>query len=191
MWRHAVHPSNGSDRPWTPEEDAALEKLWAAGGDDTTERWEGVAAAMATGRSAFQCFARFRREQVKDASSIRACWTDEEDKQLLRLVETFRTGEFVPWPKVTHHLPGGRTTEQCKDRYDRRLGGNLRNGSFLEEEDFLILAGVRLFGTTDWTRIADSVPRRSADQLSARYYAFLSLLLLLLLLQGKDETPRY
>ncbi len=65
-----------------------------------------------------------------------------------------------------------RTKEQCYQRYNNSLRDDLRKGAFTEEEDFMIMVGVRIFGT-QWVKIADFMTHRSPVQLHSRYNSFL------------------
>ena len=47
-----------------------------------------------------------------------------------------------------------RTKEQCYQRYHLSLPDDLRKGCFSEEEDFMIMVGVKLFGDKAWSKIA-------------------------------------
>ncbi len=67
----------------------------------------------------------------------------------------------------------GRTKEQCFQRYRSSLKESIRKGGFTENEDFMIMVGVKIFGEKDWVSIAEYTPNRSAAQLHSRYNTFL------------------
>ena len=52
------------------------------------------------------------------------------------------------------------------------LRDKLQRGFFREIEDFIIIVGVKLFGT-EWGRIADFIPSRTPMQIHSRYNTFL------------------
>ena len=71
---------------WSKEED---EILIVKAKDFGYKNWASVASFI-PGRSAIQCSARYKRIQP---GLIKGAWTDEEDKELLRLITTMeRTG---------------------------------------------------------------------------------------------------
>ena len=65
-----------------------------------------------------------------------------------------------------------RTKDQCYQRYMYSLRGGVRQGFFGDIEDFIILVGVKLFGT-DWARISQFIPTRTPMQIHSRYNTFL------------------
>ena len=60
-----------------------------------------------------------------------------------------------------------RTKEQCYQRYMYSLKDTLRKGTFTEAEDFIVMAGFKIFGPA-WTKIADFMPHRTPVQLHSR-----------------------
>jgi N-glycosylase/DNA lyase len=71
-----------------------------------------------------------------------------------------------------------RTKDQCFQRYTYSLRESLKKGAFSESEDFIVMIGVRIFGESSWTKIADFLPQRTPQQIYARYTNFLKVSLL-------------
>ena len=82
-----------------------------------------------------------------------------------------RINNFVPWTKVAYYMDR-RTKDQVYQRYVYSLRETLRKGAFTNDEDFVVMVGVKLFGH-DWARIVDFMPHRTANQIHSRYNTFL------------------
>ena len=67
-----------------------------------------------------------------------------------------------------------RTKDQCYQRYRFSLRDDLLKGAFSEQEDFMIMVGVKIFGE-NWAKIGDFMPNRTPMQLHSRYKTFLSV----------------
>lgn len=65
-----------------------------------------------------------------------------------------------------------RTKDQCYQRYMYSIREDLRRGGFTDEEDFIIMAGVKIF-KDGYSKIVDCLPHRTAVQLCSRYNTFL------------------
>lgn len=167
MWVNALHPSINKGS-WSRSEDKKLKMLAVAHGK---KDWDAVAEQLGTGRTGFLCCHRYRLKHAREIASNRK-WTAEEDQRLKQLVQRCRIHRFIPWTKVAYYMPNGRTKDQCYQRYTYSVKERLRKGLFHELEDFVIIVGVKLFGT-DWTRISDFLPSRTPVQIHSRYNTFL------------------
>lgn len=167
MWKNLLHPTinNGT---WTKEEDAMLLALADESGG---KHWDTIAAELNTGRTGFLCFMRYQQKNSHAGAKLK--WSRAEDDRLKQLVERCRINSYVPWSKISYHM-NKRTKEQCYQRHQYSLRDNLRKGAFTDEEDFMIVVGVRLFGES-WVKIARFIPHRTAVQLHSRYNAFLNV----------------
>jgi len=166
MWKNLMHPTinRGS---WSKAEDEVLERLAAAAG---YRYWDAVADELGTDRTGFLCFHRYQSKNSH--ASDKRKWTSAEDDRLKQVVDKCRINNYVPWAKVAYYMHK-RTKEQCFQRYTYSLRDKLRKGPFSEHEDFIVMIGVRIFGEANWAKIADFLPRRTAQQIHARYNNFL------------------
>ena len=73
------------------------------------------------------------------------------------------------WTKVAAHLPG-RMGRQCRERWFNHLAPEVKKGEWSKEEDQLIVASVREFGTK-WSLIQKKLPGRSDNSIKNRYYS--------------------
>ncbi|GIY91914.1 snRNA-activating protein complex subunit 4, partial [Caerostris extrusa] len=114
MWKNCMSISVNKKRP-TKEEDARLVDLVQK---HNGENWDLIAEELQTGRTAVQCFERYQRhlnEHLRKSKSKSdflnsniehnrnysdLYWTPEEDEELIKVVETFRVGNFIPWNQV-------------------------------------------------------------------------------------------
>ena len=172
MWQNNLHPSINRGA-WTKEEDSLLTAQTREPDRDGLLRprkdWELIAKQLGTDRTAFLCFHRYQMKHNQIFNKRK--WTPEEDFRLKQLVRQTRIHRFVPWTKVSYYMHN-RTKDQCYQRYVYSLREEVRQGFFEEAEDFIILVGVKLFGT-DWARISHFIPSRTPMQIHSRYNTFL------------------
>ena len=172
MWQNNLHPSINRGA-WTKEEDLRLTALTREPDRDGLLRprkdWEFIAKQLGTNRTAFLCFHRYQMKHNQIFNKRK--WTPEEDFRLKQLVRQTRINRFVPWTKVSYYMHN-RTKDQCYQRYVYSLRDEVRQGFFEEAEDFIILVGVKLFGTL-WARISHFIPSRTPMQIHSRYNTFL------------------
>ena len=172
MWRNVLHPSINKSH-WTKKEDQLLKQLAdkQLSVNQGFANWDDIASSMGKGRSSFNCFMRYQQKHNSFLDNRK--WTYEEDKRLKQLVSQCRINKhFVPWPKVSYYM-SNRTKDQCYQRYVYSLQSHLRKGIFKENEDFVIIIGVELFGH-NWAKIADFLPNRTPIQIHSRFNTFLN-----------------
>ena len=172
MWKNNLHPQIYRGR-WTRNEDRRLMDLITNPDEDglcrSRKDWDRIAYKLGTKRNAFLCFHRY---QTKHNSALNGQkWTRPEDDRLRQLVRQTRINKFIPWNKVAYYMTN-RTKDQCYQRYMCSLREKLQKGFFNEIEDFIVIVGVRLFGTK-WDRIADFIPSRTPMQIHSRYNTYL------------------
>ena len=95
-------------RSWTPNEDNRLYMGVYLFGQDS---WTSVAQYVGNGRTRSQCSQRWIR--VLDPRISKNQWTNEEEKKLLELVQTY--GE-KSWMRIANEL-GNRSDVQCRYKY--------------------------------------------------------------------------
>ena len=103
---------------WSKEED---DILIVKAKDFGYKNWASVAAFI-PGRSAIQCSARYKRIQP---GLIKGAWTEEEDKQLLRLYNYYGKN----WSCISKSMPQ-RTRKQIRDKFLNALDNKLKKESF-------------------------------------------------------------
>ena len=173
MWRNVLHPSINKGH-WTKKEDSLLKQIVLKHRSENQLflNWNEVSTKIGHGRSAFHCFMRFRQKHDL-LLPLNAKWTYDEDERLKQLVSQCRINKhFVPWPKVSYYMTN-RTKDQCYQRYVYSLQSHLRKGVFSENEDFIIIIGVRLFGH-NWAKISQFLQNRTPIQIHSRFNTFLN-----------------
>jgi myb proto-oncogene protein len=124
-WTQTLDPANGdSAGKWTPEEDAKLVKAVKNHGKDC---WVTV-AAMVPGRTNIQCHSRWVQTLNPANMKNPGKWKPEEDAKLTEAVK--RLGK--KWVAIAALVPG-RTNQQCRKRWVRRLDPD-RASNTMEEE---------------------------------------------------------
>lgn len=92
-------------KTFSPDEDTALRELVKIFG----EKWDSVAQMMPN-RTAKQCQIRWKKYLAPHLRET--IWTDEEDRLLMRTIETIGT----KWAKIAKFFPG-RSDVSLKNRY--------------------------------------------------------------------------
>ena len=105
----------------------------------------------------------------KKASSVKpVCkktkWRPEEDKELIRGVETFGMGK---WTMIVTLLPG-RSPKQCRERYIGHLDPSLIHKEWTPEEDQHLLSLHTSFGNS-WSKISHFIKGRSPNDAKNRF----------------------
>ncbi|XP_057952599.1 uncharacterized protein LOC131146820 [Malania oleifera] len=144
---------------WTSMEDRKLLHMLQQKG---CYNWIDIAQMLGTNRTPFQCLARFQRSL--NAFIIRTEWTDDEDAELRKAVETFGEGD---WQHIASTLEG-RTGTQCSNRWKKSLHPK-RKGVWTQHEDKCLTIAVMLLGPKTWNKIAAFVPGRGPPQCRERW----------------------
>ncbi|KAJ3426410.1 transcription repressor myb5 [Anaeramoeba flamelloides] len=92
-------------------------------------------------------------------------WSREEDDILSRAVTKYKGRD---WENVAKYFENKDAT-QCLHRWQKVLNPNLKKGKWTEEEDKLLKKYVKLFGDSKWSKVADSIPRRTSKQCRERW----------------------
>ncbi|OHT10204.1 hypothetical protein TRFO_20588 [Tritrichomonas foetus] len=98
----------------------------------------------------------------------RRLFTCQEDKLLISLVERHGVNS---WIKIAEMIPG-RTSRQCKERYNTYLSPDVNNSPWSESEDELLLAKVIEIGKK-WAEISRCFNGRTANSVKNRYHLHL------------------
>lgn len=171
-YRRTVDPSILRD-PWTPEEDAAILKLY----QELGPRWAEIARRLSavtqnTGDSSTQPLARFRTDkQVLDRfreklnpERKRVPWTFAEEQRLKALVSELGPSR---WAAIAAQLPG-RTAKDCQLRWRRCLDPRISRARWTPQEDEKLKAFVSRYGRR-WALIAQLMGDRCDIQCLQRW----------------------
>ena len=145
---------------WSKEED---DILIVKAKDFGYKNWASVASFI-PGRSAIQCSVRYKRIQP---GLIKGAWTDEEDKELLRLYNYYGKN----WSCISKSMPQ-RTGKQIRDRFLNALDNKLKKEKFSFEENKKIIKWYKIFGNS-WSKIAKKLKGRTGDMVKNRFYSSL------------------
>lgn len=145
---------------WSKEED---DILIVKAKDFGYKNWASVASFI-PGRSAIQCSARYKRIQP---GLIKGAWTDEEDKELLRLYNYYGKN----WSCISKSMPQ-RTGKQIRDRFLNALDNKLKKEKFSFAENKKIIKWYKIFGNS-WSKIAKKLKGRTGDMVKNRFYSSL------------------
>lgn len=162
MWNVFLHP-NINRKHWTKSE---ITKLRSIVRKYEHQNWDKIAEELNTNRSAYQCLIRYNTR--KGLPKVHCIWENEEDKRLLKLVEIFQIGDFIPWGNVTSWMQN-RTKQQVYFRWSYSLSPYLTKGRFTKIEDDILKDAVTKYGTNFRKISAALMPNRSTIQLHDRY----------------------
>ncbi|XP_043264880.1 snRNA-activating protein complex subunit 4 homolog [Colletes gigas] len=163
MWNSFLHPKINKNC-WTKPEDNKLKEIVK---NYKYQNWDGIAKELNTNRTAYQCFIRYNT--TKKLPKVRNCiWESKEDERLLKLVDIFKIGDFIPWGEVASWMQK-RTKQQAYFRWNYSLAPYLTKGRFSKSEDNLLKDAVTKYGTNFSKISAALMPNRSTVQLNYRY----------------------
>mmetsp|Transcript_6002 Transcript_6002/g.6895 ORF Transcript_6002/g.6895 Transcript_6002/m.6895 type:complete len:356 (-) Transcript_6002:201-1268(-) len=108
-----------------------------------------------------------RRPKGESASSKTRArkWTDSEDRVLLNLVQSQLNSSdkkrkvVVDYKTISQYIPG-RTSKQCRERYENSLNPDMKRGEWEDEETELILDLMSDYGQ-NWSRIKEHINNRT------------------------------
>ena len=166
--RHAI---TRKQHVWTQESDQRLLEMVKIYG---TENWPlgklavtefrvsrltllAVARQVSEDATAAQCQGRYQR--ALDPDLRRGVWSVEEDEKLKRAVEVFGRS----WADVCMFV-SSRSNDQCRDRWQERLGPTPGRAKWTEEEDQALLAAHEQYGDK-WREVSVQVGRGRTDNM--------------------------
>jgi len=95
-------------------------------------------------------------------------WTPNEDLALFSLLQA-RNMTPVCWQEVANYLPG-RTSKQCRERWNEHLNPNVDHTAFTEEEDAIILQAQLEMGNK-WKDITKRIrSQRTSTSIKVRWH---------------------
>mmetsp|Transcript_6852 Transcript_6852/g.9620 ORF Transcript_6852/g.9620 Transcript_6852/m.9620 type:complete len:448 (-) Transcript_6852:280-1623(-) len=144
-------------RKWCPDEDERLRRAVEKRGES---HWKSIAAEVRT-RNHVQCLQRWKK--VLRPGLRKGSWTKEEDELLTILVGH----GFKNWGVLASNM-NGRTSKQCRERWEHHLDPEIKRTPYTQEEDLAILLGHSRLGNR-WSKIAVSLPGRTENSIKARF----------------------
>lgn len=96
---------------------------------------------------------------------IKGRWSEDEDRALVYLVSQGHKN----WGQVAAHMPG-RTSKQCRERWNNYLDPTLVHTPFSDAEDKVLLSLHSQHGNK-WALIARHIPGRTENAVKLRFHA--------------------
>ncbi|CAD8047391.1 unnamed protein product [Paramecium sonneborni] len=144
---------------WTPEEDEMLQNFY----EKFNGNWTLVAQAI-PGRNQSQCSQRWKRINP-NRIKMRKQWTEEEDRQVLRLIQKFGKN----WKRIENEM-NGRTGKQIRERFINKLDKTINHDPFDEKEDEEIYQLYISLGPR-WSEISKNLKGRPENSVKNRFYS--------------------
>lgn len=110
---------------------------------------------------AVKCIQRW--EKGLKPGIVKGRWVEEEDRMLVYLVSQ----GYKNWGQVAVNMPG-RTSKQCRERWNNYLNPTLVHSAFTPEEDDKLLELQGKLGNK-WAHIARALPGRTENVVKVRY----------------------
>ncbi|XP_054164391.1 uncharacterized protein LOC128962084 [Oppia nitens] len=161
-WNNFLHPLV-SKTEWTKDEDNRLEKLVKKYG---MRDWDRVSQELNTGRLAWQCCQRYQSELNRDLKRVGPL-TKAEAETVEKVIDSCRVGDYIPWHQVKYFIEG-RTLPQIK-HYWNKINVVKRGDQWSDDENKVLMAAVKKYGTHNWRKVAQYIPGRSNRQCRERY----------------------
>lgn len=180
-------------RPWTRSEDEKLIEAairFAGQGARGGMPWVRIREEFYGDRTATQCFHRYKVLQTYRTMEITSgIWSDEETARLVEGVamsQGLARGGGISWVKVSEHMDGKRTPNQCCQRWNETVrhqeGGVVKSGLWTPAEDARLTSAVQEFmkqmtpgGRISWVKISEAMGgERTHNQCFKRWSVVLS-----------------
>ena len=163
-----IGPSIGRTSPivlnkrWTKKEDQRLHHLskTASSSLQARETWHQHILPHFPNRSYEDVHARYTKVILRGV--VMGNFSTTEDDIIRNCVR----GGMSDWNEVAAQVPG-RSTKQCRERWETHIDPTLHFGNWTTSEDYLIIYGEMLYGKR-WTQIASYLPRRSPNMVKNR-----------------------
>ncbi|KAI7871015.1 Homeodomain-like protein [Spinellus fusiger] len=94
-------------------------------------------------------------------------WTPEEDALLLEGVAKYGTGT---WTRISREFLPQRTRVQIQLRYARALEPGIKTTPWTVEEQDILLRRTLMYGTDNWSKVAEGIPGRAAAACLEKWY---------------------
>jgi len=152
----SIKPKLGSTSKWTDAEDDALCRGVQLFGE---KNWRNISEFVGT-KTNLQCRQRYLK--VIAPGIKKGKWSLEEDELLNHVVKL----GFKNWREVADKIPG-RTSKQCRERWNHYLCPDVIKTPFTTKEDNLLATLYKRYGN-HWSKIAKEMPGRTENQVRFR-----------------------
>ena len=148
-------------RIWSKEEDKQLLGLVAS---FYKRNWKKISNTIGN-KTPQQCAYRYDKLMKLETTKK---WNRNDDILIMEQIESLG----MNWVKISENLKNGRSPEEIRERYEKKLNPNLKRSNFTKEEDNLIIELHHKYGNR-WNDIAKDFKDRSATMIKSRFYSFL------------------
>ena len=144
---------------FAPDEDALLKTIVLA---SPTKNWRLISTAFGSSRSLNEIF---RRHLELSGCREKTPWSERENQLLRSLVGKYGENN---WYQVSMHLED-KSSYDCFHQWKKRVNHQIVKGKWSHVEDVRLIVSTRVFGTRNWSRVAQGVFPRTDIQCRERY----------------------
>ncbi|KAL3905981.1 MAG: hypothetical protein SGILL_009460 [Bacillariaceae sp.] len=154
---------------WTAAEDMRLREIMGRYKKLSASDLQLVAKEMGSNRTAEDCqqrWTRYLKPGVRKGN-----WTEEEDRFIMKSVQSSAEQPFTRWSELAHRMPG-RHGKQIRERWVNHLDPNINHLPFSKEDDLKLWHATKEHGKK-WVEISAKYfnNTRAENQIKNRWYS--------------------